>query len=228
VFTAVADSFESKRLKENRKMKPLSLSALCASAVLCMMIAVLPVRANPATESFIQKNFDQGYAILNNASLSEAQRREQFRSLLLSLAATRRIALFTLGQYAMGAAPADVDSFIQAFTNYSFAVYEKGLNRYQGQALKVTSSSDRAADDSMVQAEIVNPNQANAQTFKVGFRVRRNETGQPIITDLVIDGVSLAATERDEFTAYLQSHNGSIPELIKRLNAMAEKPDAVK
>ena len=207
-------------------MKPLSLSAVCASAVLCVMAAALPARANPATESFIQKNFDQGYAILNNTSLSDAQRREQFRSLLLGLAATRRIALFTLGQYAMGAPPADVDSFVQAFTNYSFAVYEKGLNRYQGQALKVTSSSDRAADDSMVQAEIVNPSQAGAQTFKVGFRVRRNEAGQPTITDLVVDGVSLAATERDEFTAYLQSHNGSIPELVKRLDAMAEKPAA--
>jgi phospholipid transport system substrate-binding protein len=208
-------------------MKPFSLPALCASAVLCMMTAAMPARANPATESFIQKNFDQGYAILNNMSLSDTQRREQFRSLLLGLAATRRIALFTLGQYAMGAAPGDVDSFVQAFTNYSFAVYEKGLNRYQGQALKVTSSSDRAADDSMVQAEIVNPSQASAQTFKVGFRVRHNEAGQPTITDLVVDGVSLATTERDEFTAYLQSHNGSIPELVKRLDAMAEKPAAV-
>ena len=207
-------------------MKPLSLSALCAPVALCMMFMALPACANPATESFIQQNFDKGYAILNNASLSDTQRREQFRALLLDLAASRRIAVFTLGTYAMGATPAAIDSFVQAFTNYSFAVYEKGLNRYQGQALKVTSSSDRAADDSMVQAEIVSPNQANAQSIKVAFRVRRNEAGGPTITDILIEGVSLAATERDEFTAYLKAHDGSIPELIKRLNAMAEKPDA--
>jgi phospholipid transport system substrate-binding protein len=207
-------------------MKPLSLSALCALGAFCMHFLALPARANPATEAFIQQNFDKGYAILNNASLADTQRREQFRALLLDLAASRRIAVFTLGMYGMSASPGAIDSFVQAFTNYSFAVYEKGLNRYQGQALKVTSSSDRAADDSMVQAEIVSPNQANAQSIKVAFRVRRNEAGAPTITDILIEGVSLAATERDEFTAYLRAHDGSIPELVKRLNAMAEKPDA--
>jgi phospholipid transport system substrate-binding protein len=153
------------------------------------------------------------------------ERRAQFRALLLQLAASRRIAVFTLGMYGMGASPADIDSFVQAFINYSFSVYEKGLNRYQGQALKVTGSSDHAADDSMVQAQIVNPSQPSAQPIKVAFRVRRNEAGAPTITDIVLDGVSLAATERDEFTAYLGTHNGSIPELIKRLDAMAEKTD---
>jgi phospholipid transport system substrate-binding protein len=191
------------------------------------MLTVLPARANPATENFIQKNFDQGYAILNNNSLSDTQRREQFRTLLLSLAASKRIALFTLGMYAMGASPADIDAFVQAFINYSFAVYEKGLNRYSGQALKVISSADRAADDSMVQAQIVNPNQASTPPIKVAFRVRRNEADAPTITDIVIDGVSLAATERADFTAFLQSHNGSIPELIKRLGTMAQNPAAV-
>ena len=207
--------------------KPVSLPALCASAALCMIFAASSAQANPATEAFVQQNFDKGYAILNNTSVSEMERRQQFRALLLQLAASRRIAMFTLGMYGMGASPADIDSFVQTFINYSFSVYEKGLNRYQGQALKVTGSSDRAADDSMVQAEIVNPNQPNAQAIKVAFRVRRNEQGAPTITDIVLDGVSLAATERDEFTAYLGAHNGSIPELIKRLNVMAGQPDAV-
>src|ERR1700681_675998 len=123
-------------------------SALCAIAALCAMFAASGARANPATEAFIQQSFDQGYTILNDASLSEAERREQFRVLLQGLAASRRIALFTLGPYAAGAAPADIDVFVEAFTNYSIAVYEKALDRYKGQALKVTGSADRAADDS--------------------------------------------------------------------------------
>ena len=200
-----------------------SVSALCALAVLCMMFMAPEARATPATEAFIQQNFDKGYAILNNTSLSDAQRREQFRALLLELAASRRIALFTLGSYAAGAAPPTVDAFVEAFTNYSVAVYEKGLNRYEGQALKVTGSLDRAADDSVVQAELVSPNPSNGQSIKIAFRVRPGETGASTITDILIEGVSLATTERDEFTAYLQQHDGSIPELIKRLNGMADK-----
>jgi len=206
-------------------LKP--LSALCAVAVLCTMLMASESLANPATEAFIQQNFDKGYTILNNQTLSDAERREQFRALLVGLAASRRIALFTLGSYGASAAPSTVDAFVEAFTNYSIAVYEKGLNRYEGQVLKVTGSMDRAADDSVVQAELVSPNPSNGQPVKLAFRVRRNDAGAPIITDLLIGGVSLATTERDEFTAYLKQHDGSVPELIKRLDSMADKREAL-
>ena len=204
-----------------------SVSTLCAMAALCTMLTATDVRATPATEAFIQQNFDKGYTILNSTSLSDVQRRDQFRALLLELAASRRIALFTLGSYAAGAAPSTVDAFVEAFTNYSIAVYEKGLNRYSGQTLKVTGSLDRGSDDSVVQAELVSPNPSNGQLVRIAFRVRRNESGAPTITDILIEGVSLATTERDEFTAYLKQHDGSIPELIKRLDAMADKREAL-
>jgi len=204
-----------------------SLSGLFALAMFCMVLTAPESRATPATEAFIQQSFDKGYTILNSQTLSDAQRREQFRALLLELAASRRIALFTLGSYAASAAPPTLDAFVESFTNYSIAVYEKGLNRYEGQALKVTGSMDRGSDDSVVQAELVSPNPSNGQTIKIAFRVRRNETGAPIITDLLIEGVSLATTERDDFTAYLKQHDGSIPELIKRLDAMADRREAL-
>jgi phospholipid transport system substrate-binding protein len=187
------------------------------------MLGAPAARATPATEAFIQQNFDKGYVILNSTSLSAGEQREQFRALLVGLAATKRIALFTLGPYAATATPADLDAFSEAFTNYSIAVYEKGLKRYDGQTLKVTGSSDRAADDSVVQTQIVSPNPSNAPPIRVAFRVRRDENGAPIVTDIQIEGVSLAITERADFTAYLQQHNGSIPELARSLGAMSDK-----
>jgi phospholipid transport system substrate-binding protein len=199
-----------------------TLSALCAAAGLCMMLAAPGARATPVTEIFIQLNVDKGYMILNSTSLSDAERREQFRALLLGLAASRRIALFTLGPFVTGAAPVDVDAFVEAFTNYSVAVYENRLDQYKGQTLKVTGSSDRAADDSVVQTELVSP-KPNGPPIRIAFRVRRDENAAPTVTDMQIEGVSLAMTQRDDFTAYLQQHNGSLPELAKRLRAQSDK-----
>ncbi|HXJ01065.1 MAG TPA: ABC transporter substrate-binding protein [Micropepsaceae bacterium] len=203
-------------------------SAVFASGFVALcMFAGSSAQANPATEAFIQENFNKGYTILNNMALSDSERRAQFRTLLVSLAASRRIALFTLGTYATGAAPATLDGFVDAFTKYSFATYERGLNRYDGQTLKVTGSTDRAADDSIVQADILSANPADGRSIKVGFRVRKSEAGAPVITDVLIEGISLASAERDEFTAYLKQHDGSIPALSKRLDAMAEKGEPV-
>src|ERR1700693_5218857 len=173
-----------------------TLSALCAAAGLCMMLAAPGARATPATEIFIQLNVDKGYMILNSTSLSDAERRGQFRALLLGLAASRRIALFTLGPFATGAAPVDVDAFVEAFTNYSVAVYENRLDRYKGETLKVTGSSDRAADDSVVQTELVSPNPSNGPPIRIAFRVRRGENAAPTVTDMQIEGVSLAMRQR--------------------------------
>ena len=200
-----------------------TFSALCAAAALCTLFTASGASATPATEAFIQQSFDKGYTILNSASLSATERRDQFRALLLGMAASRRIALFTLGPYAAAAPPADVDAFVDAFTKYSIAVYEKGLNRYDGQALKVTGSSDRAGDDSVVQTELVSPNRAKGTPIRVAFRVRSGENGAPSVTDIQIEGVSLAITERADFTAFLQQHNGSIPELSRSLGGLSDR-----
>src|SRR5258705_5875947 len=169
-----------------------TFSALCAVSALCTMLGDPRAQASPATETFIQQNLDKANAILNNAALSDAERHEQFRTLLLGLAASRRIALFTLGPYAASAAPAELDAFVDAFTNYSIAVYQNALDRYKGQTLKVSGSSDRAADDSLVQTEFVNPEPSNAPPIRLTFRVRRAENGAPTITDIQVEGVSFA------------------------------------
>lgn len=194
--------------------------AACALAAVCTVITVSEASANPATEAFIQQRLDKGYAILNDTSLSDAERRAQFRALLLQLAASRRIAIFALGPFASGATSSELDAFVEAFTNYTVALYEKGLSRYQGQALKVTGSTDRAADDSTVQADVVGPNPSNGQAVNVAFRVRPNEMGNLAVTDIVVGGLSLATMARVEIGALMLQCNGSISELSNRLNSM--------
>src|SRR5262245_12745586 len=118
-------------------LRKVSLSALLA---LCILLPVRAATASPATEAFIQQKFDEGYAILNSASLSDTERRDQFRALLLQVVANRRIALFALGPYTLGATLAQLDAFVEAFTHHFVSLYEKELSRYKGQALQVTGS----------------------------------------------------------------------------------------
>jgi len=173
--------------------------------------------ANPA-EAFVQQNIDKGYGILNNAQLSDNDRRAQFRDFMLMLTDTKRIGAFTLGQYANSASKPDVDAFTNAFTDYAVAVYESRLSKYKGQTLKVTGSTERAADDVVVNADLVSPTAgANAQTFKVAFRVRKTSEGRPTITDIQVEGIWLALSQRSDFTAFLQQHNGNVQALTDDL-----------
>ena len=205
--------------------------AFAARIVMILAVAAMVVfpahsafaqAVNPA-ESFVQQNIDRGYQILNNRELSGAQRRAQFRDFLLSLTDLHRIGLFTLGQYATSASPSDIQAFQKAFEDYASAVYETRLGKYTGQTLKVTGSQARAADDVIVNAVVVDPHGNNQNPIRVGFRVRQSEDGKPIITDMQVEGIWLALSERSDFTGFLQQHGGSVASLADHLRAQADQ-----
>jgi phospholipid transport system substrate-binding protein len=175
------------------------------------------VHASMAAESFIADNITRSLVILNNPSLGEQQRSQQFEALLLNLTDMKRIALFTLGPSAKTAPPADQDAFIAAFQTYSEAVYRSYFNRFRGQRLTVTGSSQRAADDFIVSTQLIDPGDHSGQPpLAVDFRVR-TDGGRPVVTDLGIMGVWLALSQRDEFGAYLSAHGGSVAALTANM-----------
>jgi phospholipid transport system substrate-binding protein len=197
-------------------------------AALAMAMAMLSTgaltaapAANPA-ETFVQANIEKGYAILNSTTLGEDQRHAQFRDFMLSLTDARRIGMFTLGQYANSASKEDLEAFIDAFSDYAVAVYESRLSKYKGQTLKVTGSVQRAADDVVVNTDVVNPGMPNAQPLKAAFRVRKTSDGRPIVTDIQVEGVWLALSQRSDFTGFLQQHGGRLPDLTADLQRQTQ------
>jgi phospholipid transport system substrate-binding protein len=177
--------------------------------------------ANPA-EAFVQDNIEKGYAILNGTTLGEEQRRAQFRDFMLSLTDARRIGMFTLGPYANRASKEEIEAFIDAFGDYAVAVYESRLSKYKGQTLKVTGSVQRAVDDVVVNTDVINPATPNAQPYKAAFRVRKTSDGRPIVTDIQVEGVWLALSQRSDFNGFLAQHMGRVPDLTTDLRRQAQ------
>lgn len=191
---------------QKRFLVALAALIMAAAAVLTVSTA----KASAEAEAFVQQNVDVGYEILNNESLTDEARHAQFHEFLISLTDVRRIGMFTLGQYARGVTPEQTGEFIEAFTDYTVAVYEDRLSQYRGQTLMVTGSIDRAADDSVVNAIVVNPDGPTPQPIRAAFRVRSDSNGDPIVIDMQIEGIWLAISQRSDFTAFLQQNSLSV------------------
>jgi len=207
------------RVQAQSASAPLLTVLLAALVIALAMFSTRPAHAaaaNPA-ETFVQENVDKGYAILNSTSLGDEQRRTQFRDFILSLTDARRIGMFTLGPYANSAKKEEVESFISAFSEFAVAIYESRLSKYKGQTLKVTGSAQRAADDIVVNTDVVNPGAPNAQPIKAAFRVRKAADGHPIVTDIQVEGVWLSLSQRSDFTGFLQQHGGRVSDLTSDL-----------
>ena len=198
---------------------------LAAFVAVVAMLGMSAVEAAPAAnpaEAFVQENIEKGYAILNSTTLADEQRRTQFRDFMLSLTDARRIGMFTLGPYANRASKEEIEAFIDAFSDYAVAVYESRLSKYKGQTLKVTGSTQRAADDVVVNTDVINPAMPNAQPYKAAFRVRKTSDGRPIVTDIQVEGVWLALSQRSDFNGFLAQHMGRIPDLVTDLQRQTQ------
>ncbi len=189
-----------------------------------LMLAIAPAHAQTATqaENYVQQNIEKGLQILNNQAAPDMQRRQQFRSFLLSLTDVQRIAKFTLGNARRTATPAQQQAFDDAFKDYAISIYESRLSKYSGQTLKVTGATARAADDYVVNTTLVDPNDADSRRnpLQVDFRVQM-ENGHFVIIDVAVAGVWLALEERDQFAAFLNEHNGDVGALARHLQGLA-------
>ena len=183
-----------------------------------------PVRAAGSAETFISSNIDKGLQILGNKGVPQSQRSAQFQSFLEGLTDIDRIARFTLGNARRTASASDIAMFDAAFRTYAIAVYQSYFNKYSGQSLKVTGSNAVGPNDDVVKTALVDPADRSGNPLEVDFRVK-SDTGRPLIVDVSVGTangglISLAIEERDQFSAFLSQHNGSIPALVQHLNQL--------
>lgn len=192
--------------------------AALAFLVFVPLASTAASRADTAAEDFVSTNIQKGLGILDDQALSPRQRSEEFEHFLLGITDIKRIALFTLGQYARTAPEADQDAFASAFRDYSVAVYRSYLGNYAGQSLKVVGSRERSPTDFVVATKV---NGAEGNGLEIDFRVR-TDGGKPEVTDLGLGGIWLAVEERDQFGSFLAQHHGDVQALAAHLNTVAQ------
>jgi len=93
-------------------------------------------------------------------------------------------------------------------------VYSRRFGEYEGQVLEVRSSRKDSERDVTVQSFIV-PD--SGPEIQVDWRVRKKD-GRYRVIDVVVEGVSMALTQRSEFASVIQRGGGQVSVLLEHLN----------
>ena len=156
-----------------------------------------------AASSFVQKLADEAFAVLQNKSLNQAQRDQQFRQLLQKGFALDVIGNGVLGTARRTATPDQLKAFHAAFPDYVIRIYSSRLTEYGNSTLKVTGTSPAPRGDVFVRTVVSGP--SVQQPIRADWRVREVPGRGLKIIDLSLEGVSMAVTQRDEFNAKIQA-----------------------
>ena len=182
-----------------------------------MLISARPAAAAADPAAVITSLGNQALELLGN-SVDPKLRVARFRQLFSEDFDVPGIARFVLGRYWRIATAPQQQEFVKLFADYIALAYSNRLAEYSGETLRVTGSRP-APDGSVVSSEIVRPN--GAPPAKVDWLLTPHD-GAYKISDVVVEGVSMAVTQRSEFASVIQRNGGQVQGLITALRQKTE------
>ena len=188
-----------------------------------LMFAVSPVRAageRPSPEqakAFLSDLANHAAMVLEKNDEPLAKREAALRDLLKGSFEIPLIARIALGKHWRRTPKSDRAVYTEVFGEFLLRTYGNKLAAFDRDTFEVVGAVPRGKRDVVVQTRIL---QENGPPIKAGWRVRLFQ-GEPRIIDIVIEGVSMALNQRQEFAAVLTK--GGLGGLMEMLRARTQR-----
>ena len=190
---------------------------LAAVAAVLLLAAAGP-RPAAAVETgdpaaFVRHFGEQAIAVLADQSLAGDQREQAFRELLTAGFDVKTIGRFVLGRYWRKATEAERAEYGRLYEDLIVATYARQLSSYAGEGLKVAGVRQRDGKSALVASRFL---RAEGEPVQLDWRLlRRGDTWR--IVDVVVEGMSMALSQRSEFKAVIRGNGGRVEALLEKL-----------
>jgi phospholipid transport system substrate-binding protein len=193
------------------------LTAASAALVILFGVAGNAQSADANTPGEFLESFGaQAIKLLAETQPGEAKRETEMRRLLNEGFDIDFIGRFALSRYWRSASDAEKTEFRKLFEDYLIAAYGRRFGTYNGEKFLIGQVTPEEDDRAVVRSDVVRP---GGDQMAVNWRVQKRE-GKWRVIDIMVEGVSMAVTQRSEFTALLQRENGSVAALNQRLRQL--------
>ena len=158
--------------------------------------------AESNAEAFVLKLTDEAKIIFNDKSLNEDTRIKKLNDLSLKYLDLDALAGYTLGDYREKATNSEKENFNKLFREYFIKNMSSKLNDFADQDLKIIDSKRINENNIIVSTKIFS--KKDAQEIAVEWRIYIKDA-KLLARDLVVEGLSLARTQKEEFASIIAS-----------------------
>ena len=192
---------------------------LAGACVLVLPAVAAQAQIDPnAAARFIAALAEQAIAVLRTPGITLEQREARFRQLLRDGFDIDFIARFVMGRHYHNLSPDQAVEYRQLFGEFVLKTYSRRLGGYAGQNFNVVGTRAAGERDVMVRTRIDQP--SGGPPINCEWRVRATG-GQHRIIDVMVEGVSMALTQRQEFASVVAG--SGTPGLLAALRAKTER-----
>ena len=171
-------------------------------------------------KEFVQQTVDDAAKALNQG-LSQDLKIMKLKTIAENTVDIRGIGFYSLGKYRKTISDQEKKEYLEIFTKYFLKTFASRLAQYSDPKIIVNSQKKLNDKYTIVSSVLIATD--DKPEVKIDWRVVTKNPNDPLIIDLIIEGVSLAKVQKEEFYSIIQSNDGDINALFKNLKEFVEK-----
>ena len=182
--------------------------------IFLLNLTLLSKAHSTAPDIFVQSTVNRASNILSNNS-SKEEKISELKLIAKETVDIQGIGFYTLGSARKGLNDAQKKKYAELFEKYFLKSFSSRLAEYTNPEIDVMGKNVLNENYTIVNSLLKATNER--PEIKIDWRIYTKDPDNPLIRDLIIEGLSLARTQKEEFASILNSNNGDINALFKTL-----------
>ncbi len=172
-------------------------------------------------KSFVSELVNDVLTKLNNKSVTKEEKSQFIEEIASSNVDIDALSLYTLGELRKSTNKVKLNEYQKIFEKYFLKSLTSRLSDYSSSKFEVIEAEQKSSNYTIV-SSTVRPDNGNPE-IKIDWRIYTKDPNKPLIRDLIVEGLSLARTQKEEFASILNSNNNDIDILISKLEEFINK-----
>ena len=168
---------------------------------------------------FVQSTVNRASQILSK-NLSKEEKITELKFIAKDTVDIRGVGLYSLGSYRKNLDELQKKQYSQLFESYFLKSFSSRLAEYTNPEIEVVGKEILNANYTIVNSILVGTSER--PEVKIDWRIYTKDKNNPLIRDLIIEGLSLARTQKEEFASILNSNDGDINKLFRVLEEFSK------
>ena len=184
------------------------------SLILIILLSFVQNAFSLEPNIFVQSTVNRASQVLSD-DISKEQKMEKLKLIAKDTVDIRGVGFYSLGKYRKKLNDSQKKRYTELFEKYFLKSFSSRLSEYSNPKINVISQEKINENYTIVSSVLVATKKR--PEVKIDWRIYTKNSEKPLIRDLIIEGLSLARTQKEEFGSILKSNDGDINALFASL-----------
>ena len=178
------------------------------------------VTYNSDPKIFITELVDDALKILSEKSTTVDEKAKGIEKIAIENVDIKALGMYTLGDLRKSLEQDKLSRYNVAFEKYFLKSLTSRLSDYSTNKFEVLEAEIKNSNYTIVKSKITES--SDQPEVKIDWRIYTKDKLKPLIRDLIVEGLSLARTQKEEFASILNSNNNNVDILIQKLEEFSK------